>query len=404
MRRAHFNQGALDAPFTSPAAHYGRGNLLFCLALTGCPPAQNAVPPQPTLPTGPSAPAAAGPPAGQIDPAANVPAGNARFRVTDLGAGVEPDGINASGQIVAHTEDGASPSLDHAVLIENGKSTPLGDLPGCNSTVATAINDRGQVVGTSSQGNTGEHPFLWQKGQFTPLPIVPGTKGTFNPWAINQKGQILGTMYPDYTSVQEYAMVWSDPAQPPKRLALEHGCDINDAGAVVGTLPWDIGGSEKAHEFYRLDPGSDHPVDLGFHAQKIETMEIPLEYSRINDSGTIVCTSYVDMLNCPIYLLPRGGKPVQIVKDGLPFGMNAKGQVVGLSGSHDLTYLPGHPEYGVALIAFLYDSSGFHELDKEIAPNSGWHLEYATAISSNGRIVGIGSFHNAAHGFLLTPK
>ena len=59
---------------------------------------------------------------------------------------------------------------------------------------ASGINDRGQVVGTTSVvEDTGQyvpaHGFLWQRGRMTDL------GANFQPWAINNKGHILARVY-----------------------------------------------------------------------------------------------------------------------------------------------------------------------------------------------------------------
>src|SRR5262249_54523542 len=52
--------------------------------------------------------------------------------------------INASGQIAGTTAVGSG---SHAVMWDRGTVRDLGGLPGCPNTMATSINDSGQVVG-----------------------------------------------------------------------------------------------------------------------------------------------------------------------------------------------------------------------------------------------------------------
>ena len=65
----------------------------------------------------------------------------------------------------------------------------LGTLGGDGSG-ASAINERAQVVGTSTTASGDRHPFLWQNGIMTGLEILGGP---FSPAAdINERGQIVG--------------------------------------------------------------------------------------------------------------------------------------------------------------------------------------------------------------------
>src|SRR6185437_15037944 len=79
----------------------------------------------------------------------------------------------------------------HSFLWENGKMIDLGTLGGALSG-PLAINNRGQVVGSSTTANE-EHtnPFFWESGR--PIDLFKATKGkviTAN--AINDAGQVVG--------------------------------------------------------------------------------------------------------------------------------------------------------------------------------------------------------------------
>jgi probable HAF family extracellular repeat protein len=74
---------------------------------------------------------------------------------------------------------------------------PLPPLPGDTSGAATAINDRGQVVGISGTCDqavgrfTAAHAVLWEDGRVTDIGNLGGT--TWNtPMAINQRGDVVG--------------------------------------------------------------------------------------------------------------------------------------------------------------------------------------------------------------------
>src|SRR5207302_4587432 len=91
----------------------------------------------------------------------------------------------------------------HAFLYENGIMTDLGTLPGDTSSSAAAINDRGQIVGTS--GFPGEHAFLFDNGVMIGLPTLPG--GHFSgALGINNHGEIVGSS--DATNALSHATLW----------------------------------------------------------------------------------------------------------------------------------------------------------------------------------------------------
>jgi probable HAF family extracellular repeat protein len=64
-------------------------------------------------------------------------------------------------------------------------------LPGGRSSAAVAINDRGQIVGSTDTGRSTDaiRPFLWQNGQLRDLGSLGGSARAV---AINNHGQIVG--------------------------------------------------------------------------------------------------------------------------------------------------------------------------------------------------------------------
>jgi len=153
----------------------------------------------------------------------------------------DPDGvagaINDEGQAVGFT---GTCGPVHAVLWENGKATDLGNLGGTSS-MASDINNRGQVVGTSNlAGDITHHAFIWTKddgmqdlGTLYGLPVS---------WAqaINNKGQAVG--FSQDFSNNTVASLWQDgvltdlntliPSNSP--LFLIEALGINDRGQIAG--------------------------------------------------------------------------------------------------------------------------------------------------------------------------
>lgn len=194
--------------------------------------------------------------------------------------------INERRQVV-----GSSEILDtgykHAFLWQNGRMQDLGVLPGCSWSAATAINDYGQVVGTSEgetrndgSGASGRiHAVLWQNGKITDL----GTPGSglkdVHPYSINNTGQVVGMAegppttrvvlrahFPSSSLVRDTisiptrrAFLYRDgkmedlnlliPAQ--SGWILEQAIRINDAGQIVC-----IGAFEGQRHLFLLTPKS----------------------------------------------------------------------------------------------------------------------------------------------------
>lgn len=73
----------------------------------------------------------------------------------------------------------------------------LGDLPGgAFDSRANAINDLGQVVGSSDDGS-GSSPFIWQAGVgMTAFADLPGGGDLSSAGAINNPGQVRGPAIP----------------------------------------------------------------------------------------------------------------------------------------------------------------------------------------------------------------
>src|SRR6266849_5364546 len=69
---------------------------------------------------------------------------------------------------------------------------------------ASAINERGQVVGASGTASGKQHAFLWQNGKMTDLGTLGG-RGS-HPRAINGRGQVVGDSAT--ASGKQHAFLW----------------------------------------------------------------------------------------------------------------------------------------------------------------------------------------------------
>lgn len=145
------------------------------------------------------------------------------------GNGSQPAGINIRGEIVGSSSDASN--VSKTVVWRQGALTVL-----VNNSIPRAINDEGEVVGVLL-GTMG--PFLWQNGATTQLPLLPGaTSGVAS--GINDRGQIVG-------ETSNVAVLWqngaaidlnsriatSDPSQP--FVYLRAATQINNLGQIVAS-------------------------------------------------------------------------------------------------------------------------------------------------------------------------
>jgi probable HAF family extracellular repeat protein len=157
--------------------------------------------------------------------------------------------INNRGQIVGFAENGTvDPScppnttnnrIQLPVLWENGKAQALPTVGSDPDGDAFWINDQGQAVGdTGTCGGAIIHAVSWENGTASPLPDL-GTGAIAQ--GINNQGQIVGTIgSPDGTT--QYGALWQNDALtnlgtlPGDFAAIATG--INSKGQVVGST-WD---------------------------------------------------------------------------------------------------------------------------------------------------------------------
>ena len=140
--------------------------------------------------------------------------------------------INARGQVAWTSWTTGEPR--RAFLWTDGVAQELGTLGDTGYAEVRGLNDRGQVVGESNG-----HPFLWENGVMRELPGLGG-----GGWAsaINNRGQIVGASYqpipgdPYHQSILN-ALLWDgDQTVPLGKLPEDthsEGALINQAGMVV---------------------------------------------------------------------------------------------------------------------------------------------------------------------------
>jgi probable HAF family extracellular repeat protein len=188
--------------------------------------------------------------------------------------------LNERGEIVGETysvddeQDGIQVKT-RAFLWRSGKLIDLGALPGHRVSSAFAINERGQILGSSwrSADDDVGRGFLWQAGKFADL-------GRLQPVALNDRGQVIATT--GGYGEDGRAVLW----QGGKRILLptlggktSEATAINGRGRIVGSS------ATRANVGHAFVWESGRITDLGTLGGKMSRA------IAVNDRGQIVGVS-----------------------------------------------------------------------------------------------------------------
>ena len=228
------------------------------------------------------------------------------FAIIDL-EGVMADGRNAyptainNRRQIAATTVGQGPSL--ALLWESGRWGEIGTF-GQAASAAMDINDRGQVVGSYGPAEEDGRGFLWIGGRMRDLGTLPGAT-TSLAWAINNRGQITGLSGYTLGGTNEiHAYLWergtmTDLGTMGSGFSVGYG--INDRGQIVGVsrtaaFVWENGVmtalSTLGGAFARAQDVNNRGQIVGLSATADETHATLWEDGEVIDLGTLPGDNY----------------------------------------------------------------------------------------------------------------
>jgi probable HAF family extracellular repeat protein len=152
--------------------------------------------------------------------------------------------INDKGQVVGGSgicESPGTAAFVHPVLWQKGRVTNLGSLGGVMNNLAVSINNRGQVVGVSDlAGDATFHAFLWQNAVMTDLGTL---SGDFSSLAseINDDGQVVGQSCDMNFNCRSF--LWENGSMTDLNILIPAGSSlhllsgqgINSRGEIVGS-------------------------------------------------------------------------------------------------------------------------------------------------------------------------
>lgn len=157
---------------------------------------------------------------------------------------IEPAGV-AVGLFDVNEQEQAVGGTGHAFLRSGDVTTDLGTLGGPSS-VAYALNELGQVVGSADLPSGSARAFLWQQGVMQDLGTLGGDYSVA--YDVNESGQVVGTS--SLASGARHAFLWENGVMRDlgtlSRQNISAARAINDAGQIVGysrRLESDLGSS-----------------------------------------------------------------------------------------------------------------------------------------------------------------
>ncbi len=231
--------------------------------------------------------------------------------------------------------------------------TELGTL-GCNTSEAVAVTSSGQVLGESCLADGTRRAFSWtQEGGMIDLGTLWGTGWTelgsanlepwvtWNPYAVNDNGQVVGHSGYSPTSggadvnqafswTQAGGMVDLGTLGGPQSYAEA----VNDSGQVAGSAP--TAGDVDMHAFSWTAAGG--MIDLG-------TLGGPSSFAfALNDTGQVIGWSEITGSSSHAFSWTQGGGMIDLGTLGGPGSfanaVNNSGQVAGGSYTGDMAFDP----------------------------------------------------------------
>jgi probable HAF family extracellular repeat protein len=311
------------------------------------------------------------------------------YELTPLGAfpgahSTFATGMNDRGDVVGWAQFfGANPGIRAWSWTASGGFVLLPQTPGQSNYRAVDINNDGVIAGDGGY----DSGFLWryEGGTYTMLGAVPGDGRSFG-YALNEAGEIAGTSWAFQLIVPKKAVL-AAPGRPLQVLASPgEATAINEPGQVAG---WGTGSGFFGAWRYTPGAGVQDLPPLGNNANHYP--------SAINNHGDVVGTATHANGNGGVPFLYTDAGGMQELGD---FGGNA-----GAAGINDHGEVTGNLSSGGQYPWVWTAANGVRFLSTLVGPGSGLSLYSVTRINNRGQILArtyssaLGQFGSA----FLTP-
>jgi len=344
---------------------------------------------------------------------------NMEYEVIDLGTlggtGSEATGINDRGEVVGWSLDGDGNT--QAFHWQNGNMTGLGFLPGGTSSMANAINDSGEITGRSHVSGTDYHAFLYRSNSFLDL----GTFGGANSigFALNDKTEITGLAYPPPADVDDFStFLWRTNQMmqivPYHLKGSAVGYGINENSRIAGFTVLDTASANRSWAMVWHDDNQDGTNDH-FEMKVLGALGGEWSYAQaINNADQVVGWATLTMGTYnprhAFLITPSNGvwkfptsdiNPTNLLMQDLGT-LDTPAQRSWAYGINDQTWIVGSSTMSSGpQQAFLWRDGIMTNLNELIAANSGWILTNAVGINELNEIVGTGLYQGEKRAFIL---
>jgi probable HAF family extracellular repeat protein len=312
------------------------------------------------------------------------------YTITDLGSlgANQPTmahAINNAGQITGSSNLNAGTS--HAFLFSGGTLTDIGSLGG-PAAIGFSVNSSGNAVGYSELSSGQYRGFLYSNGAMTQIPTLGSNYGAA--FGINDLGQITGQSYT--TSGIAAGFIYTSGVIS----------DIGNLGGTDGTYAYAINNAGQIVG-YSYNAQGNFLAFLWQNGSMSSIGTLGGDWSQayaINNSGQITGSAYLKNNLGPHAFTYANGIMTDVDgRSGLlqswGEGINSSGVIAGRM------QVPGGQF--VTFHAMVVTGGKMQDLNRLIPAKTGWLLQEATGINDSGQIVGYGTLKKQTHAFLLTP-